>query len=523
MDSKRLGESSYSSHFISSYTPILDLRADLVWSFDENFCLVDFNKAFYNTLYKATGQAIQSGQNLMELPALAGMANEWQGYYQQVFQQKQQLTFIAGNYSIDGLKALSEVCLYPIFNEDGKVTQVIGVAENVDRRISIERNLEQANAELSQSIELYRTLASNIPNFGIVIFDSEYRYLLCEGTALGTIGLSKEFYEGKTLYEVMEPEAIERLKPQYDKALAGNTVVFEYTNFGRNYHAQILPIKDAKGIVTRGMIIVNDVTELKEAGIILANINKKLEAEVKERTKQLEDSNKELRNINLYLDDFVHAAAHDLRSPLVNLRTILDLLGRIENQTEKEMLFSHIPELVNGISNTLDGLIRMVELQKKDQLIVSYLVFKDMMEHTCSFFADRITKQQVSITTDFEQAPGVWYIEPKLQSIFFNLISNSLKYAKVDGEVKIHVQSCMVDGDTVLTFWDNGVGIDLAKHRFNLFKPFKRFNDSNVMGTGLGLSLVKNIVEKNGGQVDVESQLNEFTKFTVKLKSYKAL
>lgn len=101
-----------------------------------------------------------------------------------------------------------------------------------------------------------------------------------------------------------------------------------------------------------------------------------------------------------------------------------------------------------------------------------------------------------------------------------NLISNAIKYRQPDRALKITITSRPVDDTcTLLTVADNGIGIDLDKHGQHLFKPFKRF-DSKTEGKGIGLHVIKNMVERNGGKIEISSTPGEGVRFDVYLKEY---
>jgi PAS domain S-box-containing protein len=514
-------KSNYSDFFREQFIATLDQTDEFVWTLDVNLNIINYNKAFYEWFSKLVGLENIQYTSIVNPVLGNSVTDDWKRYIAETITAgAPQIFKIVNDNPQKGMSEYSETQIRPIYNERGELYRFFVRSRDLSASFNIQRDLQRANEELLRSMDLYRTLATQIPNFGVVIFDKDYRYLLCEGTALAAVGLSKEHYEGRTMLEAMSEEGIKALRPQYDAALNGEYLSFEYQALNRQYHAQIVPIKDSNGQVFRGMILVNDVTDIKIAEQVLANTNKVLEEEVLARTSELKSTNQELREINQYLDDFVHAAAHDLRSPIVNLKTILHLLETIGDKQEREGLIAILPSLVQDIGNTLDGMIRMVEFQKKDQLLVSLLSFNDVFSNALKVFEYSNEIQLAEIDFDFSKADSIWYIAPKLQSLFYNLLSNALKYASPKRNLKLRVTSHR-EGELVrLDFLDNGIGIDLDQHRNNLFKPFRRFASEGITGTGLGLSLVKSMVEKNGGSIEVESVIDEYTLFKIRLVPY---
>lgn len=103
-----------------------------------------------------------------------------------------------------------------------------------------------------------------------------------------------------------------------------------------------------------------------------------------------------------------------------------------------------------------------------------------------------------------------------VRSIFSNMISNAVKYRSLNRKLNLHIRTIHTDNAVLLSFQDNGIGIDLEKFKDKLFSPFHRFSPE-IDGRGIGLYLVKNMVESNGGTLSVTSTVNEGTEFTFRL------
>ena len=106
-------------------------------------------------------------------------------------------------------------------------------------------------------------------------------------------------------------------------------------------------------------------------------------------------------------------------------------------------------------------------------------------------------------------------IKTYLHSIFYNLISNSLKYRQPDISPVIKISSQRLDGKIVLIFNDNGMDIDLKKNGHQVFGLYKRFHTESAEGKGMGLYMVKTQVESIGGKISIESAVNKGTTFTI--------
>ena len=119
----------------------------------------------------------------------------------------------------------------------------------------------QAETALRKSEELYRTLARNVPNGSAFLFDHDLRFTLAEGSGLATVGPSKEFLEGKTLWEAFPPETCAQLEPMYRAALAGTASTGEVPYADHIYLVQALPVTNQRGEISAGMVMTQDITD----------------------------------------------------------------------------------------------------------------------------------------------------------------------------------------------------------------------------------------------------------------------
>ena len=129
-----------------------------------------------------------------------------------------------------------------------------------------------------------------------------------------------------------------------------------------------------------------------------------------------------------------------------------------------------------------------------------------------------IISENVHIFSDFTEAPTVKFTSIHLNSIMLNLISNAIKYRSPDRDPEIHIRTYSKGKLTYLEVKDNGLGIDLERHKDKLFGLFQRFHD-HADSKGLGLFIINSIVVENGGKIEVKSEINKGTTFTVSFKN----
>ncbi len=159
----------------------------------------------------------------------------------------------------------------PVVAGDGQVRWIEQCVQRVERDCDVMFEFvmhditarRKAAHEAQVYNELYRVLVRYLPDTAVMLFDHDLRYMIAEGAALNRQGFSKEMMEGRTLFDVVNPEGSIQFEPFYRRALAGEKVVIENTYSGRDYYTHFLPVHDLDGSVFAGMVVIRDVTEQK--------------------------------------------------------------------------------------------------------------------------------------------------------------------------------------------------------------------------------------------------------------------
>jgi PAS domain S-box-containing protein len=228
-----------------------------------------------------------------------------------------------------------------------------------------------------------------------------------------------------------------------------------------------------------------------------------------------------LTEVNAALDNFVHIAAHDLRSPVNNLKLLFGLHDKARSPQESAAIYQAMEESVRRLDNTVHGLIEVLEVQNSSQVPAREVRFGEVVDYIVKDYSAELEKCRGRIETDFSQCPSIRYVEAYLFSIVRNFLSNAIKYRSPHRDLVVKVSSRREKDMVVLEVSDNGIGINLSKYGKDLFNPFSRFT-TQAYGKGLGLHLVRNMVEKDGGSIRAESEPDSGTTFYVTLKEYPA-
>ncbi|WKN43863.1 chemotaxis protein CheB [Tunicatimonas pelagia] len=232
--------------------------------------------------------------------------------------------------------------------------------------------------------------------------------------------------------------------------------------------------------------------------------------------KKLKRTNQELRVANEYLDNFVFAAAHDLRAPVANLKSLSSLLESKNGQDKR--VVNKIDQSVNRLEETLRGIIRILDVQQLGNEEYSLLQFADVLKQVSGEIKEEIDQYDATIEHSFA-VETIQYVEFYLVSIVKNLLTNAIKSSVEGRPPRISFKTKERDQYICLEVQDNGKGLDMKRDGKHLFQPFKRIN-SSVDEVGVSLHIVKAIVEKNGGKIEVQSQPDNGTTFSIHLMPY---
>lgn len=218
---------------------------------------------------------------------------------------------------------------------------------------------------------------------------------------------------------------------------------------------------------------------------------------------------------NYDLKQLFYTSSHDLRSPINNLISIFSLLdvSKIDDFETVElvkMLRASSENLKDTLNDYLDIFIERDNLNADIELVNLNSTLNTVLLSINSL----ITTSKASIESDFSLVENISFRKAFLESIFLNLITNSIKYAKPSTTPSISINSRIKDGIKQLVFSDNGLGFDMGLVKDKIFGLHQKFHN-HVDSRGIGLYLIHNHVTSLGGQITVESKVNEGTRFII--------
>jgi chemotaxis family two-component system sensor kinase Cph1 len=235
---------------------------------------------------------------------------------------------------------------------------------------------------------------------------------------------------------------------------------------------------------------------------------------IADRTLALTISNQNLSKLNKDIDNFVYAASHDLKSPVNNLEGLLKILHEKPHPNHEAMeIILRMDFCINRMKKTINGLTDIIKVEKSAFEDIENNDIKEIIEEVIRENESLFLQAGTEIIYSLE-VETIWYTRIGLKSILYNLIINAVKYRSASKKPIIKIITRKNDRQVFLEIEDNGMGIDLAKYGSKLFGLFKRFHD-HVEGSGLGLYMIKRLIEDRGGKIDVKSAPEHGSTFTV--------
>jgi PAS domain S-box-containing protein len=271
-----------------------------------------------------------------------------------------------------------------------------------------------------------------------------------------------------------------------------------------------LPSRDAQDQITQW---VGTSTDIHEHKLALERID--------QAQHQLQDKNEQLTRVNVDLDNFIYAASHDLRTPINNIEGLLQALLEelplvVQQDGEVHRILLMMQDSIDRFTTTVYHLTEVSKLQKEFGQPTVFVELLPMVQGVALDLAPLIQETAAQIQFDIPADLSISFSEKNLRSVVYNLLSNALKYHAPHLPPRIHLRARREADWVVLEVQDNGLGIT-PDNQDQLFTMFQRFHD-HVPGNGVGLYMIKKIVENMGGWIEVQSTPGQGSTFMVYFK-----
>jgi PAS domain S-box-containing protein len=266
------------------------------------------------------------------------------------------------------------------------------------------------------------------------------------------------------------------------------------------------PLRDKNGVVRGGVVAFRDISQRRADEREIRKLNEELEERVVERTAQLEAANHEL-------EAFAYSVSHDLRAPLRHIGGFSKILTEDFGAELPEEARGHLRRIEEGVHRMgllVDELLNLARVGRHAVRLQDTQLNPIIEEVVCLLQPETVGR---AVTWKIEQLPPAQCDPLLIKQVFQNLIANALKFSRTRERVVIEISQREQNGELVIAVRDNGVGFNM-KFSDKLFGVFQRLHRAeDFEGTGIGLATVKRIVQKHGGRVWAESELDKGATF----------
>ncbi|PTN37174.1 ATP-binding protein [Desulfonatronum sp. SC1] len=358
---------------------------------------------------------------------------------------------------------------------------------------------------LRESEDRYRTIVENI-NDALFIHDFQGRILDVNETACRMVGHAREVLVGANLATIVQPETARRQSQRMAQLMENGSVVFE-TDLVRK-DGTSTPVEVSAKVVTQesGGIVQGFARDISE--------RKQFEAELVRKNEQLRKSIAEK-------DQFFSIIAHDLRSPFMGFLVFIRLLTQSDHRFEPtriQRLCTDMKQSAESLYALLENLLEWAAMQRgaavfapKDHRLI------DLVEECIDLMQGVAHHKNVMLTHVVPDDLAVFADTSMLNTVLRNLLSNAVKYSETGGTVLVAARQN--NGAVQISVQDTGIGMDqkVMSRLFVLDQVSSRKGTTGENGTGLGLILCKDFVEKHGGRIWARSEPNQGSTFTFTL------
>lgn len=245
------------------------------------------------------------------------------------------------------------------------------------------------------------------------------------------------------------------------------------------------------------------------------DITERKQAEI-ERIQMTNDLIK--RNTNL--EQFSYIVSHNLRAPVANIIGLTNVaVDKNLDLSMKNEIIESLSYSVGKLDDVINDLNNILSTKQKIDEKKEVILFSEMVNDVQISIENLMVQENVTINCDFSEINEISSIKSYFNSIFYNLISNSIKYHQPNIPPVIHIFSKLNNNKIELHFKDNGMGIDLTKKGDQVFGLYKRFH-LNIGGKGMGLFMIKTQIESLGGKINIQSEVNNGTTFIIEFDRY---
>ena len=403
------------------------------------------------------------------------------------------------HYMKDGEKRYVEVSTSPMIDENGKVVNVIHVAKDITQRMQMLEQLRQKNQFVKATLE-------SLP-YPFYVIDTENYTIKLANSAAHKQGLREGSYcyvahKNTKPCDTKDHQCPLREVKKTKKPVTAKHIHFDENGKPRDVEVHCYPIFDNEGNVNRVIEYTLDITD-------------------RQKIKEIRLENERLIYANGAKSEFLETMSHELRTPLNSIIGFSELMKQNTGLNEEQRhyldnIITSGKSLLSIIDSILD--LTRIEAEKMELVIEKFDAFQ-ALDEIIDLIKEKAAKQNVLLKKELDLQ--LEYIEAdriKFKQILFNLIDNAVKFSKKEGGA-VTITTRKVDDMAQISVSDTGIGIrekDIGK-LFHVFQQVDTGASRTYGGTGLGLTITKQLVELHGGKIRAESKFGIGSTFTFEL------
>jgi len=391
-----------------------------------------------------------------------------------------QITRIADNLAKGNFK--DRIMIKEYNNEIGTLARVFN-----NMATQLEGKINQISEEKNRAEAILTSMVD-----GLIATDANMQIRLINPAAKKIFDLKDYKIKGNRVIEVFRHHEIEY---KLEKAMKGNEILSQeiviQKEESKTLKCNFAPINNNQGVVIGGIVVFSDITELRK----------------------LEQMRKE----------FVANVSHELRTPLTSVIGYVDTIleNEIQDQSTIERFLNIIKKEADRLALLIKDLLDLSKLESKNKYVLRPGTLSNVIDKSVSILREKIENKNIKIKVENSSEDMVYIISEQIEQVFINLIDNAIKYTLEGGRVVIRVYPRY--DKVVVEVSDNGIGISKGEQE-RIFERFYRVDKTRARslgGTGIGLSIVKHVIQNHKNKIEIESQPGKGSTFRFYLDKVK--
>ena len=386
-------------------------------------------------------------------------------------------------------------------DENGKAVRMIGAIQDITKQKEEEQRLKLLETVITQSKDSIMITEANSINSQIpkIIYVNPAFSIMSGYQSDEIIGKTPNIFIGPNSDKLEYKKLITALNHKEECLV--ETISYKKSREEFWVRFSMIPVFNSENELSHWVSIQRDVTE-----------EKKQEKEKEQLIRELTLNNKDLKQ-------FSYITSHNLRAPLSNLTGLLNLIEDIEvKDPELRDIIQGFSKSTYLLNETIDDLTKVMIIKDNTSIQKENVSLNEVFENVFSQLTFQIELYKPILRIDFEKVSVLNINKSYIESILLNLLTNALKYSAEGRTLRISITAHQEEETVVLIFKDNGIGIDMERNKDKVFGLYQRFHN-HPDSKGLGLYLVKSQVEAMGGSINIKSEVNKGTEFTLIFKN----